>query len=181
MRRAIFLDRDGVLNQAIVRNRRPFPPKTLAEFQILDGAQEACRDLHQAGFLLIVVTNQPDVARGLQSRQTIETFHRTLRDRIPLDDILACFHDDLDNCPCRKPKPGLIIEAAKRWEINLKRSFVVGDRWRDVDAGRGAGCKTVLIDYDYDEVKPLADYVTISIVDAARWILTQPEEPLPCR
>ena len=187
-RPAVFLDRDGVLNRAIIRAGKPYPPQSLAEFKIVEGAQEACTRLRDAGFLLIVFTNQPDVARGQQTKETIEQFHAALRRQLPIDDILTCFHDDVDHCQCRKPKPGLILDARARWPIDLDASYVIGDRWRDIGAGCAAGCKTVFLDYDYDEPKPAADVVAQSLSGATDWILTHShhnmearlEDPLAC-
>ena len=152
--RAVFLDRDGVLNEAIVRDGKPYPPRTLDEFRIVKGAAEALGELKRAGFLLIVVTNQPDVARGTVSREAVEAFDAALRAGLPVDDIFTCFHDDADGCDCRKPKPGLLIAAAEKYGIDLGSSYMIGDRWRDVDAGAAAGCRAILIDRAYDERGP---------------------------
>src|SRR6516225_8516022 len=144
---AVFLDRDGVLNRAVVRNGMPYPPNSVEDMEILPGVPEACHALKSAGFLLIVITNQPDVARGTQTRQAVEEINAAIRSRVQVDDFLVCYHTDSDHCSCRKPRPGLIHEAALRWAIDLPRSFVVGDRCRDVEAGEKAGCRTVLVDY----------------------------------
>jgi D-glycero-D-manno-heptose 1,7-bisphosphate phosphatase len=149
MRRAVFLDRDGVLNRTEVRDGAPRPPKSLAELEILPGVQEALRDLAAERLLLVVVTNQPDVARGFQSRDEVEAIHESLKSRLKLDDIFTCYHDDQDGCDCRKPKPGLLQEAAAMHDIELSRSFLVGDRWRDIEAGRTAGCETFLLARPY--------------------------------
>lgn len=173
MRRAVFLDRDGVLNRAFVRNGRPFPPSGSDEFELLAGVVEACHALKRAGFLLVVVTNQPDVARGTQRREVIEQLHRMLESRLPLDDIRVCYHDAADACSCRKPSAGMLLEAANHWQIDLPASFMVGDRWRDVDAGRSAGCKTIFIDYGYAEQRPVhTDRIVRSLSEAADWILS---------
>jgi D-glycero-D-manno-heptose 1,7-bisphosphate phosphatase len=172
MRRAVFLDRDGVLNRAIVREGKPYPPTGLAELEILPGVVEACRALREAGFVLVAVSNQPDVRRGTQQRETVEAINRALRAHVPVDDIRVCYHDDQDACICRKPSPGLLLEAAKQWEIDLRASFMVGDRWKDVEAGRRAGCKTILVDYGYSERPESApDCRVRSLAEAARWIL----------
>lgn len=151
MRRAVFLDRDGVLNEPIVRAGKPYPPATLDEFRIYPEAPPVCQALQQAGFLLVVVTNQPDVARGTQRREVVDGFHERLRQALPLDDVQCCFHDDADGCDCRKPAAGLLLAAARRWQIDLSASYLVGDRWRDVEAGRRAGCATIFIDRGYAE------------------------------
>jgi D-glycero-D-manno-heptose 1,7-bisphosphate phosphatase len=147
------------------------------EVEILPGVREACENLRRHGFLLIVVTNQPNVARGLQKPDSIEAIHGFLRGRIPLDDIRTCYHDDRDGCECRKPKPGLVLDAATDWGIELGQSFMVGDRWRDIEAGRRAGCKTVLINYDYAEQHPSKpDFETSSLTAAADWILASEQD-----
>ena len=136
---AVFLDRDGVLNRAIVRDGKPYPPASLAELEIVEGAAGCLERLKNLGFLLLVVTNQPDVSRGTQSIEAIQAMHETMRQTLPLDDFLVCPHDDRDACQCRKPLPGLFLEAQARYGIDLAGSFMVGDRWRDIDAGRAAG------------------------------------------
>ena len=174
MKRAVFLDRDGVLNQAIVRDGKPYPPGTAGEMEISPEAPAALADLRAAGFLLIVVTNQPDVARGRQSRATVEAMHDRLREVLPLDDFFVCYHDDADHCACRKPLPGLLTEAASRYGIDLTSSYLIGDRWRDIDAGAEAGCRTILIDRAYRERGPLhpPDASVSSLGAAVRWILS---------
>ncbi|MBV9760547.1 MAG: HAD family hydrolase [Acidobacteriaceae bacterium] len=153
-RRAVFLDRDGVLNKAVVKNGKPYPPASLTDLQICADAPQSLADLRRHGFLLIVVTNQPDVARGTQQRETVEEMNRSLGAALPLDDFLVCYHDARDNCDCRKPRPGLLLRAAAELKIDLQHSYMVGDRWRDVDAGHNAGCQTILIDYGYNEQYP---------------------------
>ena len=153
-RRAVFLDRDGVLNAAVVREGRPYPPPSLAEMTLLPGAEDACARLRAAGFLLIVVTNQPDIARGAAKRGEVDEINAALQTRLALDEVCVCPHDDADGCACRKPKPGLLLAAARRWNIDLTRSFMVGDRWRDIEAGQAAGCRTAFLDYGYAERRP---------------------------
>lgn len=178
LRRAVFLDRDGVLNRAIVRNGQPYPPTSVEEVELLEGAVEACRALHETGFLLIVVSNQPDVARGTQRRDVVEAINAHLRALLPVDDIRVCYHDDRDACACRKPAPGLLLEAAAAWHVALDQSFMVGDRWRDIEAGRRAGCTTILIDYGYGEgLRVLPDVRVGSFTDAAAWILRRAGAP----
>ena len=173
MRRAVFLDRDGVLNEPIVHNGRPYPPASLAELKLFPDASPALARLKTAGFLLLVVTNQPDVARGRQSREIVDAMHARMSAALPIDDFFVCWHDDADRCGCRKPLPGLLYSAADRHEVDLRRSFLIGDRWRDIDAGAAAGCRTVLIDRQYDERQPQyrPDYRTASMTAAADWIL----------
>jgi D-glycero-D-manno-heptose 1,7-bisphosphate phosphatase len=169
--KAVFLDRDGVLNRAFVRGGKPYPPATLDEFEILPDVPEALDILAAAGFLLIVATNQPDVARGIQSRATVEAMHRRLRETLPLDDIRACYEEDGPACRCYKPKPGMLLDAASDFGIDLNASYMVGDRWRDVGCGKAAGCYTLLIDRGYREPLPVAPDVTcLSLLEGARLI-----------
>ena len=154
MRRAVFLDRDGVINRAIVRDGKPYPPASLVELEILPGVHEALQKLHDANYLLVVVTNQPDVARGASKREDVELINAFLSAQLPIDDFKTCYHDSGDKCNCRKPLPGALLEAAQEHDIDLSKSFMVGDRWRDVEAGASAGCKTFFINYRYAEQKP---------------------------
>ena len=151
VRRAVFLDRDGVLNRPIVRSGKPYPPAALEEFEILPDAPEGVERLRQLGFWLFVVTNQPDVARGTQRRSTVEAMHNKLRDALQLNYFYVCYHDDGDACDCRKPKPGLLLSAAAEHNISLSESYMIGDRWRDIDCGHAAACRTIFIDRGYAE------------------------------
>jgi D-glycero-D-manno-heptose 1,7-bisphosphate phosphatase len=173
--RAVFLDRDGVLNRALVRDGKPYPPRTLEELEILPGVEDALRRLKQAGYRLIVVTNQPDVARGVTPRSQVEEFNAWLKHRLPIDEFRVCFHDDSEDCSCRKPKPGLLCEAAREWGLDLTGCWMIGDRWRDVEAGQRAGCRTVWIDAGYREREPSAapDYRTSDLAKAADHILKE--------
>lgn len=172
MCRAVFLDRDGVLNRAVVRDGKPYPPANAAELEILPGVQEALAKLQAAGFRLIVVTNQPDVARGKQTQSMVETINSALQAKLPIDEFRVCYHDDTDGCTCRKPAPGMLLYAAKDADIDLAASFMVGDRWRDIEAGNRAGVKTVLVDYGYNEhLKSQPDMKVRSFPEAVDWIL----------
>ena len=172
MRRAVFLDRDGVINRAIIRRGKPYPPMNLWELEILPGVVEALAKLHNANYLLIVVTNQPDVARGTAMRVDIERINGFLASQLPLDEFKTCYHDDSDGCCCRKPLPGALIEASIKHQIDLSKSFMVGDRWRDISAGKSAGCTTIFIDYCYKEQEPCEpDFVVDSLLEAGNIIL----------
>ena len=172
IKRAIFLDRDGVINHSIIKDGKPYPPTSVSDVVIIEGVNEALNAFKKAGFLLICVTNQPDVARGTQNIEAVESIHKSLMDRLPLDAIYVCYADG-DSDPRRKPNPGMILEAAKRYCINLSGSFMVGDRWRDVDAGSRAGCHTIFIDYGYDEsLRLLPERTVKSLAEAADWILS---------
>jgi D-glycero-D-manno-heptose 1,7-bisphosphate phosphatase len=162
----VFLDRDGVLNEAIVRNGRPVPPTTVDEVVIPDGVTEACRRLSDAGFLLIVVTNQPDIARRTTTWEAVDAINAHLTDQLGLDAVRICPHDDGDACGCRKPAPGLLLAAAEDLALDLDRSLMVGDRWRDIEAGRRAGVTTVWLSSDYCEPAPDApDYMVDRLLD----------------
>ena len=172
MRQAVFLDRDGVINASVVRDGKPYPPASLEELKILPGVAEAIRSLREAGFVVVVVTNQPDVATGIQRKEVVEKMNSNLRNELLIDDFRVCYHTASDNCACRKPKPGMLLEAAHDLEIDLSRSFMVGDRWRDIEAGKAAGCYTFFIDYGYHEAKPESpDMVVASLEEAGKMIL----------
>ena len=172
MNRAVFLDRDGVINRVILREGRPFSPCSLEELQFLSGVGEAIEAFRRGRFKVVVVTNQPDVTRGLLSREIVETMHERIRHLFPVDDIRVCYHTDLDGCGCRKPKPGMILEAAEQWAIDLSQSFVIGDRWRDIGAGQAAGCKTILVGDGYGEPgAEMANVQVSSLLEASRIVL----------
>ncbi len=171
-RLAVFMDRDGVINRPVIRGGRPHPPASLEDLEILPGVAEALAELKDAGYWLVIVTNQPDVARGSTPKAFVDSMNDWLKAKLPLDDILTCFHDDADQCDCRKPKPGLLQAASRRLDIDLKGSYMVGDRWRDIEAGRLAGCTTFFIDWDYAERQPASyDFRVGSLSEAARIIL----------
>ena len=175
MTRAVFLDRDGVLNKADVRDGKPYSPDTIEEMIIVPDAAAALARLREHGFRLILATNQPDIARKRLTRAQVDAMNAHLSRQVPLDAIEVCPHDDADNCDCRKPKPGLLVNAARRDGITLSESFMVGDRFRDIEAGDNAGCRTVLIGDGYGETfkaRPDAKFATLS--EAAEWILKQP-------
>lgn len=172
-RRAVFLDRDGVINAVTMVDGVSRPPATLDQLEIIDGVAEALDLLGRAGFLRIVVTNQPDVARGRQDREVVEAIHRHLRATLSIDGIFACYHDGSDHCACRKPKPGLLLQAAAAFEIDLLRSVMVGDRDTDIAAGHAAGCQTILVGAagtPWTTDAPRPDFVLDDLRDAARVI-----------
>ena len=173
-RSAVFLDRDGVINETVLRDGRWCPPACVADVRLLTGVPTALARLKSAGYLLIVVTNQPDVARGTQSQAEVEAIHHRLAAMLPIDDFRTCYHDDADGCSCRKPKPGLILAAARDHDVDLTTSVMIGDRWRDVEAGEAAGCETVFLDYEYAERRPSNPRaVCHSLLEAADWILAR--------
>lgn len=173
MRRAVFLDRDGVLNASVIMEGKPYPPDSLAALEILPGVDEALSKLRAAGYLNIVVTNQPDVATGKQRVEVVEAMHDRLLRELPLDGVRVCYHTDDQKCDCRKPKAGMLLQAAKDHGIDLPRSFLVGDRWRDVAAGQAVGCTCFFVDYGYDEKRPEKPYVPVkSLPEAVALILS---------
>jgi D-glycero-D-manno-heptose 1,7-bisphosphate phosphatase len=168
MRRAVFLDRDGVINKAVVREGKPYPPAGAGELEILPRVPEALARIREAGFVSIVVTNQPDVARGTTPRAEVEAINADLAARLAIDEFRVCYHDSSDNCDCRKPKPGMLLQAAREWDLDLAASYIVGDRWRDIEAGQRAGCKTVFVYYGYAEKQPEQyDHRVASLWEAA--------------
>lgn len=171
--RAVFLDRDGVINRVVLRDGRSHPPSSVSDMHLLPGVVEAVAMLRDAGFRIIVVTNQPDVAAGVKRRAEVEAIHEEILRRLTIDEIKVCYHVDRDGCACRKPKPGMLLEAASKWSLSLDRSFMVGDRWRDIAAGKAAGCKTILIRAGYNE-RPAddPDAVVNSLYEAGLLILS---------
>jgi D-glycero-D-manno-heptose 1,7-bisphosphate phosphatase len=176
MKRAVFLDRDGVINRPLVRDGRPYPPVSVEEFELLPGVTEACAKLKAAGFLLVVATNQPDVGRGTLARETVEAMHAKMCATLPLDRVEVCYDAGAAHgqpSEFRKPEPGMLLRAARELEIDLRRSWMVGDRWRDVDCGANAGCRTVFIDLGYDEqLRATPDFRTGDLPEAAGIILS---------
>lgn len=171
LRRAVFLDRDGVINRSEVRDGKPYAPRRLQDFRLLPGAARAIGDLKQLGLLVIVVTNQPDIGNGFVEARVVEAMHDRLRQVSPIDDIMVCPHRQDAGCRCRKPKPGMLLDAARKWKIDLKNSYMVGDRWGDIVAGQGAGCYTVFVNRHYKEPQQTEpDSRTTSLPAAARLI-----------
>jgi D-glycero-D-manno-heptose 1,7-bisphosphate phosphatase len=175
-KRAVFLDRDGVLNRPVIRDGQPFPPTRVEEIELYPDVVKGCAQLKEAGFVLVVVTNQPDVGRGTQTREAIEAMHAKLRGAIPsLDTIEVCFHAGAahgEPCDCRKPRPGLLLRAAATHAIDLSESFFIGDRWRDIDCAHAAGCRAVFIDHGYREaLREKPEFTVSSFREAVSTIL----------
>ncbi len=176
-KRAVFLDRDGVINRSLVRNGKPFAPRNLDDFEVLPGVASTLMAFKRAGLFLVVVTNQPDVSTGKQTPELVEAMHQILRETLPIDEIRACFHVNEDGCDCRKPKPGMLLAAARMHGIDLAGSYVIGDRASDVAAGKAAGCFTIFIDYQYTETPPQMPDATIFSLAEARDIILSGMEP----
>jgi D-glycero-D-manno-heptose 1,7-bisphosphate phosphatase len=172
VQRTVFLDRDGVINRAVVRDGKAYAPALVDDLEILPGVADALDRLRAAGYRLVVVTNQPDIARGTVTRAAVDAINARLAARLGLDDIRVCPHDDGDGCDCRKPKPGMLLWPP---HADLPASLMVGDRWRDIEAGRAAGVgATILVDYHYDEgLRHEPDVRVASLAEATDWILAR--------
>jgi D-glycero-D-manno-heptose 1,7-bisphosphate phosphatase len=174
MARAVFLDRDGVINSVIMRDGKPGSPRSLSEFQIDPGARTPLQRLRNAGFRLFVITNQPDIARGLLSPQTLERMHQQVITQLPIEAVAVCPHDDRDACRCRKPRPGMLERLAASEHLDLVGSFVIGDSWRDVGAARAAGCTAIILARNYNRGDD-ADYRVGNLAEATQLILAAVE------
>lgn len=173
-RKAVFLDRDGVLNRPLIRDGKPYPPERLEQFEIYPEVPDACRRLKEAGFLLVVATNQPDVGRGTLPQFAVEAIHEEMCKRLPIDRVEVCYAPGGEEPPdeCRKPRPGMLLRAARELHIDLKESFMVGDRWRDIDCGHAAGCVTIFIERGYrEELREQPHFRVANLAEAARIIV----------
>jgi len=172
---AVFVDRDGILNVAVVRSGLPHPPTSAEELKFVPQVRQRLAELKRLGLLVVCVTNQPDVARRTVTRAAVDEINARVRAEMPLDDLVVCYHDDGDECDCRKPRPGLLLEAAGRLGIDLARSYMVGDRWKDMACGSAAGCTTVFVDYGYSELYqgPPANHISPSAADAFEYVLSR--------
>lgn len=171
MKKAIFLDRDGVINKAFIKDQKPYAPLAYEELEILPGVKEAIVRLKNLNYICLVVTNQPDVSRGKIKKETVVKMNKFLKEEIKLDDFFVCYHDDHDNCKCRKPKSGLLKDAAQKWDVDFKKSYMVGDRWKDIEAGLNVGCKTIFINHNYKETKKIISNFTTNNLANAVYII----------
>jgi D-glycero-D-manno-heptose 1,7-bisphosphate phosphatase len=171
MKRAAFLDRDGVINRAILVNGVPRPPSSVSEVEIIEGVKEALQLMSGGGYLPVVVTNQPDVARGTTSIAEVELINSYIGTVTGIKHFYTCFHDDTDQCLCRKPEPGLLWQAGDELSINLCESIMIGDRWRDIEAGQAAGCNSFFIDYSYPEKQPKMPFTRVSSLEEVAQIV----------
>jgi D-glycero-D-manno-heptose 1,7-bisphosphate phosphatase len=172
LKRAVFFDRDGILNRTFVRDGKPYAPRCLEDFEIFPEAVLLTKELQKANFLIIVATNQPDVGNGYVAQSIVEAMHKRLKECVVLDAIKVCYHSQDFGCDCRKPKPGMLLDSAKEFGIDLAHSFMVGDRDSDVLAGSRAGCKTLFMDFGYAENQiGCPDYIIHSLQDVARIVL----------
>ena len=175
MKSAAFLDRDGVLNRAIIINGVPKTPSSIDEVEILEGVVEAVKMLKAHDFIPVVVTNQPDVARGATSQIEVNIINSHIGILTGIEHFYTCIHDDADLCECRKPAPGLIFQAASELELDINSSFMVGDRWRDISAGQSAGCRSFFIDNSYPERTPRKPFTTVfSLLEAVQIMTGDP-------
>ncbi len=174
--RAVFLDRDGVINVPAVRDGLPYAAAGVEDFEIYPEVPRACQSLKEAGFLLVVATNQPDVGRGTVKKEIVEAIHAEMCRQLPIDRVEVCYHPGhgASNCDCRKPKPGMLLNAARESGIDLSLSWMVGDRWRDIDCGKAAGCRTIFVDRGYAEsLKQMPDFRVKNLAEAAKIILVE--------
>ena len=176
MKKAVFLDRDGVINRAFVFRGIPKPPKQIIDVEILSGVKEAIELLYENMYEVVVVTNQPDVARGVIGQDSVQAINAYLGQELGIKYFFTCLHDDPDGCDCRKPKPGLLLEAANELNLDLCKSFMIGDRWRDIAAGQAAGCKCYFIDYQYGEKSPVSPFTKVSSLIEATHIILENED-----
>ncbi len=148
--KAVFLDRDGVINLTVFRKGAERAPQDMSEFAYVEGVHATLAALQARGYVLLVCTNQPDVARGWQDRDQVLAFHAKIERELPVSRVYACFHDDVDACACRKPKPGLLVQGSDEFGLDLQQSWMIGDRSKDIEAGKAAGCRTIYLRHDHD-------------------------------
>jgi D-glycero-D-manno-heptose 1,7-bisphosphate phosphatase len=153
--KAIFFDRDGVLNKTLLKNGKPYAPRNIKDFKIISDAYSILSYLKSLNYLMFVVTNQPDVGNGYMDKIIVEEMHEMILDQLPIQEIFTCYHSQKDNCSCRKPKTGMLEKAHKKFNLNIKDCFIVGDRFSDIEAGQKFKFQTVMIGTGYGE-KPLA-------------------------
>ena len=170
--KCVFFDRDGVINEVVFRDGKPCSPRNINEFKIINGVRETFEAIRGLGYKIVIFTNQPDISRGLMTSEELEKMHSIIEEVLNPDIVLYCPHDDLDNCECRKPKPGMLIKAAEEIGVDLNASFVIGDTWKDIEAGKSVGCTTILLNTSYNlEVK--SDYRVENLEEALRIIARQ--------
>jgi D-glycero-D-manno-heptose 1,7-bisphosphate phosphatase len=172
MNRAVFIDRDGIINKAIVVNRKPFSPVDIYEFKILPKAKKALKTFKKLNLMNIIITNQPDIKTGKQLSKDLDKIHNWMMINLDIDEILVCKHDDNDNCNCRKPKTGMIEQAVEKYQINISQSYLIGDRWKDIQCGQKAGCKeNFFVNYNYNETRPKMPYIVVkSLYECSQYL-----------
>ena len=145
MNKAIFIDRDGVINHLVSRDGGMYSPRLVTDFQIFPSVPDAIKQIREAGYLVVVVTNQPDISRGLLKPNVLDEMHQLLRAVCQVDAIYVCPHDNSDNCLCRKPLPGMLLQATTDLSIDLNNSWMIGDRATDMQAGNAVGLSNIFI------------------------------------
>jgi D-glycero-D-manno-heptose 1,7-bisphosphate phosphatase len=174
MNKSVFFDRDGIINKALVKNNKPYSPLTVKEFKFTDYIKLGCEALERAGFFLFIVTNQPEISRGNLQQNELNLINLLIYQTLPVKEILVCPHSHEDLCSCRKPSAKMISDAANSYNIDLKNSWLIGDRWKDIDCGFKAGCKTIFVDYNYDEIlKEKPNFIVSSVSSAINIILEE--------
>ncbi len=178
MNSAIFLDRDGVVNYSIIRDKKPYPPISLGELKIFPEIKRVIDFFKLKKFKIFVITNQPDVARGKISIDEVEKINASILSQLSIDEIFTCYHDNQDKCECRKPKPGAFMTLSQKYNIDLSKSIMVGDRAKDIEAAKNANCPSVFIDYGYNEPKPIDQHYTVDSVEGLLTCLEKHFEPI---
>jgi D-glycero-D-manno-heptose 1,7-bisphosphate phosphatase len=177
MNSGVFLDRDGVVNKIILKERRPYSPRKLDQLEILDGVRDAVKILKKLGFKVVVVTNQPEISRGLITEDLIMEMHNKISEETGIESFYFCRHDDFHDCECRKPKTGMLLRAAVELDLDFNQSYLVGDRWKDIQAGQKVGCKCYFIDNNYDEPRPIFPFRTVKSLYEAAILIRESRSP----
>ena len=166
MYKGLFLDRDGVVNHSVIRYNKPYAPLNIKQVKIIPAIKNVIKFAKKNGFKVFIITNQPDVSRGLTKKEKVEEINKFINKELcDVDYIFTCYHDNQDQCECRKPKPGAFIALSQKYNIDLTKSIMVGDRAKDIEAAKNANCSSVFIDYGYNEIKPTDQTYTINAVD----------------
>jgi D-glycero-D-manno-heptose 1,7-bisphosphate phosphatase len=165
MNSAIFLDRDGVVNYSIIREKKPYAPICLDELKIIPEIKSVIDFFKKRKFMVFVITNQPDVARGKVTKDEVEKINASILSQLSIDEIFTCYHDNQDQCECRKPKPGAFVTLSQKYNVDLSKSIMVGDRAKDIEAAKNANCPSVFIDYGYNEPKPVDQNYTVNNIE----------------
>jgi len=177
MKSGVFLDRDGVVNKIILKERRPYSPRKLDQLEILDGVRDAVKILQKLGFKVVVITNQPEISRGLITENLVMEMHNKISEETGIKNFYFCRHDDFHDCGCRKPKTGMLLRAAVELDLDFNQSYLVGDRWKDIQAGQKVGCKCYFIDNNYDEPMPISPFHTVKSLYEAAILIRESRAP----
>jgi D-glycero-D-manno-heptose 1,7-bisphosphate phosphatase len=177
MNSGVFLDRDGVVNKIILKERRPYSPRELDQLEILEGVRDAVQIFQKLRFKVVVITNQPEISRGLITEDLTIEMHNKIREETGIESFYFCRHDDFHDCECRKPKAGMLLKAAEELNLDFSQSYLVGDRWKDIHAGQKVGCKCYFIDNHYDEPRPILPFHTVKSLYEAAILIRESRTP----